>query len=179
MYNSMTFEEQTKQIAEALFTTLYSRKQYPLQPGKMIVIEDLEVTRYRTWTSVAAVDSASSFDLVDIAMLLRSIRDQYNTEMEGQVLAIIAEESITKIKKFGEVAESLSRNWVSQTPGLEPGRAFLAVAVKLFEKLIKKTHGDKGQINILTGTINRNPEVRSYIERQGSWGNLARGLNSP
>ncbi|XP_034270164.1 bcl-2-like protein 15 [Pantherophis guttatus] len=209
MNNSMMFEEQTKQIAEVLFTTLYSRKQYPLQPRKMIVIEDLELTRYRTWTSVPAdpelikcrtqasrpadsellrhraqasgpaVDSASSFDPVDIAILLRSIRDQYKTEMEGQVQAVLAEESITKIKKFGEVAESLSRNWSSQTPGLEPERAFLAVVVKLFEKLIKKTHGDKGQINILMETINGNPEVRGYIERQGGWGNLGRGLNSP
>ncbi|XP_058032912.1 bcl-2-like protein 15 [Ahaetulla prasina] len=187
MNNSVTFEEQTKQIAEELFTTLYSRKQYPLQARKMIIIEDLELTRYRTWTSVPAdselirhraqasgpaVDSASSFDPVDIAMLLGSIRDQYKTEMEGQVQAVIAEESITTIKKCGEVAESLSRNWISQTPGLEPERAFLAVAVKLFEKLINETHGDKGQINILTETINGNPEVRSYIERQGGWDNL-------
>lgn len=39
MNESMTFQEQTKQIAEALFTTSYSRKQYPLQPRKMIIIE--------------------------------------------------------------------------------------------------------------------------------------------
>ncbi|XP_032074944.1 bcl-2-like protein 15 [Thamnophis elegans] len=193
MNDSMTFEEQTKQIAEVLFTTSYSRKQCSFHPRKTIIIEDLELTRYRTWTSVPAdpelirhrtqasepaVDSASSFDPVDIAMLLRSIKDQYNAEMEDHVQAVISEESVTKIKKFGEVAESLTRNWISQTPGLEPKRASLAVAVKLFEKLIKKTQGDKGQINIITETMNRNPEVRSYIERQGGWGNLERDLNS-
>ncbi|KAG8131989.1 hypothetical protein E2320_009879 [Naja naja] len=111
MNNSITFEEQTKEIAEVLFTTLYSRKQHPLQPRRMIVIEDLELTRYRTWTSVPAdpelirhgaqasgpaVDSTSSFHPADIARLLRSIRDKYKAELDGHVQAIIAEESITK-----------------------------------------------------------------------------------
>uniref|UniRef100_A0A670YQB7 BCL2 like 15 n=1 Tax=Pseudonaja textilis TaxID=8673 RepID=A0A670YQB7_PSETE len=107
-----------------------------------------------------------SFNPVDIADSLKSLGDKYNAEIESHVQAVIAEESIRK--KFGEVTESLSRNWISQTPGLEPERVFLAAAVKLFVKFMKKT-GDKGQINILTETINGNPELRGYIERQGGW----------
>ncbi|KAL7985383.1 hypothetical protein Chor_003953 [Crotalus horridus] len=173
MNHSMTFEEQTEQIVEALFTTLCLKKQ------------ELQVTdrglklHSENEIHLQVVDSASSFDPVDIANLLQSIGDQYNGEIEGHVQAVIAEESTTKIKKFGEVAKSLSRIWISQTPGLEPVSAFLAIAVKLFEQLVEKTHGDHHQINILTETINRNPEVRGYIERQGGWDNLGRSLNSP
>ncbi|XP_015684704.1 bcl-2-like protein 15 [Protobothrops mucrosquamatus] len=184
MNHSMTFEEQTEQIVEALFTTLCLKKQelqvtercLKLVSENEIHLEgrcsqgplraEFQGSRWRV------VDSASSFDPVDIANLLRSIGDQYKAEMEGHVQAIIAEESTTKIKKFGEVAKSLSTSWIIQTPGLEPVRAFLAVAVKLFEQLVEKTHGDRHQINILTETINRNPEVRGYVERPGGWDNL-------
>ncbi|XP_032074474.1 bcl-2-like protein 15 [Thamnophis elegans] len=204
MNNSMTFEEQTEQIVEALFTTLCLKKPreevtdrcLELDYGNKIRFEVKkpreEVTdrcleldygnkiRFegpkpvKLQGSRIAVDSASTFDPVAIAKLLTSIGDQYNAEMEGPINAVIAEESRKKIKKFGEVAESLSSIWISQNPELEPERAFLAVAVKLFVNFIKKTHGDRSQINILTETINRNPEVRSYIERQGGWGNLGR-----
>ncbi|XP_039218404.1 bcl-2-like protein 15 isoform X2 [Crotalus tigris] len=190
MNHSMTFEEQTEQIVEALFTTLCLKKQelqvtdrgLKLHSENEIHLQgpcSQNLLRAEPQGIRQRVDSASSFDPVDIANLLQSIGDQYNGEMEGQVQAVIAEESTTKIKKFGEVAKSLSRIWISQTPGLEPVSAFLAVAVKLFEQLVEKTHGDHHQINILTETINRNPEVRGYIERQGGWDNLGRSLNSP
>ncbi|XP_070605028.1 bcl-2-like protein 15 isoform X2 [Erythrolamprus reginae] len=177
MNNSMTFEEQTEQIVEALFATLYmpwlkvTDRCLELQGETKIVVQGAKAH--------FQADSASSFDPVHIANLLKSLGDQYNEEIEGQVKAVIAKKSRKMIKKFGEVAESLSRNWVTQTPGLEPVKAFLAVAVKMFEKLMEETHGDKGQINILTETINRNPEVKGYIESQGGWGNLARSLSNP
>ncbi|XP_039218405.1 bcl-2-like protein 15 isoform X3 [Crotalus tigris] len=171
MNHSMTFEEQTEQIVEALFTTLCLKKQ------------ELQVTdrglKLHSENEIHLQGPCSQNLLRAEPQGIRQRGDQYNGEMEGQVQAVIAEESTTKIKKFGEVAKSLSRIWISQTPGLEPVSAFLAVAVKLFEQLVEKTHGDHHQINILTETINRNPEVRGYIERQGGWDNLGRSLNSP
>ncbi|XP_026568710.1 bcl-2-like protein 15 [Pseudonaja textilis] len=168
MNNSVTFEEQTERIVEALFTKFCSKKSQVT--GRCLQLQS-EIKAHEQ-------GSASSFNPVDIADSLKSLGDKYNAEIESHVQAVIAEESIRKIKKFGEVTESLSRNWISQTPGLEPERVFLAAAVKLFVKFMKKT-GDKGQINILTETINGNPELRGYIERQGGWGNLGRSLNSP
>ncbi|XP_026530937.1 bcl-2-like protein 15 [Notechis scutatus] len=169
MNNSVTFEEQTEQIVEALFTKFCSKK--------------LQVTgrclQLQSETPAHEQGSSSTFNPVDIADSLKSLGDKYNAEIESHVQAVIAEESVRKIEKFGEVAESLSRIWISQNPGLEPEKVFLAAAVKLFVKFMKKTHGDEGQINILTETINGNPEVRGYIERQGGWGNLGRSLNSP
>ncbi|KAG8131990.1 hypothetical protein E2320_009882 [Naja naja] len=161
MNNSMTFEEQTEQIVEALFTNLCLKKQLFEETDRCLELQSEK--------KVYEQGSASGFNPAHIARTLQSLGDQYNIEIESHVQAVIAEESIRKIKKFGEVAESLSRNWISQTPGLEPERAFLAAAVKLFVKFMKKTDGDRSQINILTETINGNPEVRGYIERQGGW----------
>ncbi|KAM6456838.1 bcl-2-like protein 15 [Liasis olivaceus] len=170
MKDSMTFEEQTEQIVEALFTSLFPKKQAPQVTDRCLEIH---------FEGLSKADSASSFNPVDIANILRSLADQYNAELEGHVQAVIAEKSKAKLKKFSEVAESLSRTWSSQTPGLEYERAFLAVAVKLFEYFIQKTAVGSGQINLLTETINTNAEVRGYIERQGGWANLGSGLNNP
>ncbi|XP_034270165.1 bcl-2-like protein 15 isoform X1 [Pantherophis guttatus] len=173
MNNSMTFEEQTEQIVEALFTTLCLREPWGQVADRCLELHSGNEVRAQ------AGDSASNFDPVGIAKLLQSTGDQYNAEIEGQVQAVIVEETRKEIKKFREAVESLSRNWSSQTPGLEPERAFLIVAVKLFVKFINKTDGDNGLINILTETINGNPEVRGYIERQGGWSHLDRSLNNP
>ncbi|KAM3840472.1 bcl-2-like protein 15 isoform 1-T4 [Vipera latastei] len=168
MNPSMTFEEQTEQIVEALFSTLCLKKQESPVTERCLKLCTANAPLVQGEERVV---SASRFDPVLIANLLRSIGDQCQVEMEGQVQAVIAEESTTQIKKFGEVAKSLSRIWISQTHGLEPERAFLGVAVKLCATLIEKTH-ETFSASILTETINRNPEVRDYIERQGGWGNL-------
>ncbi|XP_058032905.1 bcl-2-like protein 15 [Ahaetulla prasina] len=166
MNNSMKFEEQTEKIVEALFTTHCIKKPRRLKAtGRCLEL-------HSGYEVQAQGPSASNFDPVVIAKSLQSIGDQYNAEIEPQVQAVIAEESGKRIKKFKEEAGFLSRDWISHVPGLEPERAFLAVAVKLFQKLTEKTHGDRSLINILTETINENPEVRGYIERQGGWGNL-------
>ncbi|XP_015743805.1 bcl-2-like protein 15 [Python bivittatus] len=172
MKDSMTFEEQTEQIVEALFTSLFSKKQVSQVTDRCLKIQ---------YEGFFEADSASNFNAVHIANILRSLGDQYNAELEGEqsVQALIAEKSKAKPKKFSEVAESLSRTWSSQTPGLEYERAFLAVAVKLFEYFIKKTVVGSGQINLLAEAINTNAEVRSYIERQGGWANLGSGVNNP
>ncbi|XP_063153475.1 bcl-2-like protein 15 [Candoia aspera] len=172
MKNSMTFEEQTEQIVEALFTSLCAKKVESQVADRCL---ELKPKRKNTFE----VDSENSFDPVDIAKKLRYLGDQYNAELEGPAQAIITEESKAKLKKFRELTESLSRTWSSHTPGLEYERAFLAVAVKLFEYFIRKTAGYPGQINLLTDTINTNAEVRGYIDRQGGWSNLGRGLNNP
>lgn len=69
----------------------------------------------------------------------------------------------SQLKKFRETTEQLSRN-----SGLEYEQSFLAVAVKLFQCLVQNAPAVVVP-DLLIQTINGNPEVRGYIERQGGW----------
>uniref|UniRef100_A0A8D2LA42 Bcl-2-like protein 15 n=1 Tax=Varanus komodoensis TaxID=61221 RepID=A0A8D2LA42_VARKO len=76
--------------------------------------------------------------------------------------------------KFREMADSLSKTW-SRSQGLEYERAFLVVTVKLFICLAQRAPSLRNKTELFTQTINENPEVRNYIEKQGGWENLQTG----
>uniref|UniRef100_A0A6J0SMM4 Bcl-2-like protein 15 n=1 Tax=Pogona vitticeps TaxID=103695 RepID=A0A6J0SMM4_9SAUR len=156
MMNSMTFEEQTKKIVEVLFNDLIQEKSRTCFRGLQAKCE----VRYQGLRAT----SAGTFDPAAIAKTLQRLGDEYNAEVEAKVQGILQEENM--LKKFRETIEQLSRN-----SGLEYEQSFLAVAVKLF-KCLARSAPAVVEPDLLIQTINGNPEVRGYIERQGGWENL-------
>ncbi|KAJ7331792.1 hypothetical protein JRQ81_013972 [Phrynocephalus forsythii] len=158
MMNAVTFEEQTEQIVEVLFYDLIHEQSgirfrgLQARPEFRIELQGLRVT------------SAGTFDPVPVARTLQHLGDQYNEEIETTVQGILQEKNM--LKKFRETTEQLSRN-----SGLEYELSFLAVAVKLFQCLAQVAP-TVVEPDLLIQTINGNPEVRGYIERQGGWENF-------
>ncbi|CAI5777842.1 Uncharacterized protein PODLI_1B036327 [Podarcis lilfordi] len=200
MKDSMTFEEQVEQIAEALLADFPGQKSKAefrvlhyngpsvrfegprpsllaraTAQGSKTRDEDLKHKSLFTFFQGGG-GAASPFDPVPIANTLRRLGDQFNADLERPAQEIIEAEG----RKFKENVESLSKTWTIQNPELEYEKAFLVVAVKLFRYIAKKAHG-VAQPRLLTEAINAAPEVRHYIERQGGWENLEnrRGQNNP
>ncbi|XP_054836987.1 bcl-2-like protein 15 [Eublepharis macularius] len=163
MKNSMTFEEQTEKIVEVLLSDFLEEK---LQ----IECRGLD-SQPANVTEAAAGDTSSIFDPVIIASRLQEIGDQYNKDLTQHVHMLAAEMVEGKLEKFGEMVESLSKEWCSYNPGLEYERAFLAVSVRLFKYLVRKV-SSVAQSALLTGLINGNAQVRVYIEEHGGWENV-------
>nr|XP_028590369.1 bcl-2-like protein 15 isoform X2 [Podarcis muralis] len=166
MKDSMTFEEQVEQIAEALLAD------FPGQKSKT----EFRVLQYQGASFEGGGSAASPFDPVPIANTLRRLGDQFNADLERPAQEVIEAEG----RKFKENVEALSKTWTIQNPELAYEKAFLVVAVKLFRYIAKKAHA-VAQPRLLTEAINAAPEVRHYIERQGGWENLEnrRGQNNP
>ncbi|XP_015266880.1 PREDICTED: bcl-2-like protein 15 [Gekko japonicus] len=159
MKNSMTFEEQTETIVEALLSNF--------------LVEDRPIACYfRGGQYVPETRGATSpFDPVTIASQLQHIGDQYNRDLNQHIDTLAAEMLEGKVEKFGEMVESLSKEWSSHSPGLEYERAFLAVSVRLFKDLVKKIP-PVATSALLAGLINGNTQVRAHIEERGGWENL-------
>ncbi|XP_053249517.1 bcl-2-like protein 15 isoform X1 [Podarcis raffonei] len=168
MKDSMTFEEQVEQIAEALLAD------FPGQKSKT----EFRVLHYNGASVLfeGGGSAASPFDPVPIANTLRRLGDQFNADLERPAREVIEAEG----RKFKENVETLSKTWTIQNPELAYEKAFLVVAVKFFRYIAKKAPG-VAQPRLLTEAINAAPEVRHYIERQGGWENLEnrRGQNNP
>ncbi|KAL8179168.1 UNVERIFIED_CONTAM: hypothetical protein K2H54_061156 [Gekko kuhli] len=113
-------------------------------------------------------DATSPFDPVTIASQLQHIGDHYNRDLNQHIDMLAAEMLEGKVEKFGEMVESLSKEWSSHSPGLEYERAFLAVSVRLFKDLVKKIPPVVSSA-LLAGLINGNTGVRGYIEEHGGW----------
>ncbi|XP_044303459.1 bcl-2-like protein 15 isoform X1 [Varanus komodoensis] len=120
-----------------------------------------------------AEKTATTFNPEVIAKTLQRLGDQYNEDLEKPVQMIIAEKN-KEVMKFREMADSLSKTW-SRSQGLEYERAFLVVTVKLFICLAQRAPSLRNKTELFTQTINENPEVRNYIEKQGGWENLQTG----
>ncbi|XP_028590369.2 bcl-2-like protein 15 isoform X2 [Podarcis muralis] len=166
MKDSMTFEEQVEQIAEALLAD------FPGQKSKT----EFRVLQYQGASFEGGGSAASPFDPVPIANTLRRLGDQFNADLERPAREVIEAEG----RKFKENVETLSKTWTIQNPELAYEKAFLVVAVKLFRYIAKKARA-VAQPRLLTEAINAAPEVRHYIERQGGWEILEnrRGQNNP
>ncbi|XP_033008887.1 bcl-2-like protein 15 isoform X2 [Lacerta agilis] len=168
MKDSMTFEEQVEQIAEALLADF---------PGQTSQTEFRGLSNQCASVCLQGEGSAASpFDPAAIANTLRHLGDQFNADFERPAQEVIEAEG----RKFKENVETLSKTWTIQNPELEYEKAFLLVAVKLFIYIAKKAH-DVAQPRLLTEAINAAPEVQHYVERQGGWENLEnrRGQNNP
>ncbi|XP_063003625.1 bcl-2-like protein 15 [Elgaria multicarinata webbii] len=175
--NTMTFEKQTEQVVKALlYGFSFQRSQIVCQSP--IVCQGPSAKPDECDAVVGS--AASTFDPEAIAKKLRSIGDQYNEDLEVAVQMVIEESSKEKLKKFREMAESLSKSWRRQNPELEYETAFLAVAVKLSLSLLHSAPATfQEEPDLLTQAINGNPEVRGYIERQGGWENFGNRRNQP
>nr|XP_028590368.1 bcl-2-like protein 15 isoform X1 [Podarcis muralis] len=199
MKDSMTFEEQVEQIAEALLADFPGQKsktefrvlQYQGAsfegPPPSLLARATSETRDEALQRQSLIlpqsqsfqgggSAASPFDPVPIANTLRRLGDQFNADLERPAQEVIEAEG----RKFKENVEALSKTWTIQNPELAYEKAFLVVAVKLFRYIAKKAHA-VAQPRLLTEAINAAPEVRHYIERQGGWENLEnrRGQNNP
>ncbi|XP_044303466.1 bcl-2-like protein 15 isoform X2 [Varanus komodoensis] len=166
MKNSMTFEEQTEQIVKALLFDISEDSQNGCRSLELSAGSELEC-------DAVAEKTATTFNPEVIAKTLQRLGDQYNEDLEKPVQMIIAEKN-KEVMKFREMADSLSKTW-SRSQGLEYERAFLVVTVKLFICLAQRAPSLRNKTELFTQTINENPEVRNYIEKQGGWENLQTG----
>nr|XP_056700826.1 bcl-2-like protein 15 [Euleptes europaea] len=162
MKNSMTFEEQTEKIVKALLSDFLEEKPPICLP---LISQPANVPEE------AAGGATSTFDPVTIASRLEHIGDHINRDLNPHVHVLAAEMVEGKVVKFGEMVESISKEWSSHVPGLEYERAFLAVSVRLFKGLVEKIPS-VASATLLIGLINGNAHVRSYIEEHGGWENL-------
>ncbi|XP_019369643.1 PREDICTED: bcl-2-like protein 15 [Gavialis gangeticus] len=119
--------------------------------------------------SKGVLEGPSTFDPVVIASRLRMLGDMYNQDLEGPAQQVITGMTSGKVEAFRAAVESLSRSWSSQNPELGYERALLSVSVKLGMYVAQKIPAVKEQ---LVELINRNRQVRGYIQNQGGWENL-------
>ncbi|NWX88217.1 B2L15 protein, partial [Nothoprocta ornata] len=163
-----TFEKQTEYVVEALFSDLLNEEE----------VDYRCLEKDSGGSEQYAEETASNFDPVVIASRLRSIGDQCNIDFENSS-PVVAEVLKGKrklkpsflylqVEKFGAAVDSLSRSWSIQNPEFCYERAFLAISVKLAMCIAKKVPTMLHRIQLVE-LINRNSQVRSYIESSGGW----------
>ncbi|XP_078500549.1 bcl-2-like protein 15 [Lissotriton helveticus] len=154
MNHSVTFEKQTKQVVQALFSDP--------EEGENICFRNLD-TDY-----AGEEEQEDDFDPYVVSSRLRAVGDQLDEDIRSQAKQFV-EEPVNLTQRFSNVVNSLSSTWVARNPDLTNEKAVLKVAVSLALCVFKMEPSMQEVMQSTLTALLTSPSLLSFIEEQGGW----------